>query len=187
MNPNTKYYTIASDWNPEEGNCKVTSFLPMEEAGFSKLSKPNDGMMPLSNVESQDYFINLGHSKSCHLNLMSEYEYRLAKEIINADMSKNQIDSQKQQQQKRNQNQGIALDLTTPTADNLYGGDTKGSFDLDFNNSVVNCIPKMNEPSAKCKVYEGWFEDKVDQSGYRLSVGQVSGDNNSMLAIIKLW
>ena len=30
MNPNTKYYTIASDWNPEEGNCKVTSFLPME-------------------------------------------------------------------------------------------------------------------------------------------------------------
>ncbi|HET7644790.1 MAG TPA: hypothetical protein VFK40_14895 [Nitrososphaeraceae archaeon] len=33
MNSNTKYYTITSDWNHEEENCKVTSFLPMEEAG----------------------------------------------------------------------------------------------------------------------------------------------------------
>ena len=45
--------------------------------------------MPLSGVESQDYFINLGHSKSCYFNLLSEYEFGLAKEIINADISKN--------------------------------------------------------------------------------------------------
>jgi hypothetical protein len=32
-------------------------------------------------------------------------------------------------------------------------------------------------------VYEGWFEDKGDKSGYTLSVGQFSGDNNSTLAI----
>ncbi|MGE3859586.1 MAG: esterase/lipase family protein [Nitrososphaeraceae archaeon] len=182
-NPNTKYYTIASDWNAEEGNCKITSFLPMEEAGFSKLPKPNDGMVPLSSVESQDYFINLGHSKSCHSNLMSEYEYGLAKEIINVDVSKNQTDSQQLQQQQRNQTSGMSLDLTTPTADNLYGGDKKGSFDLDFNNSTVSGIAKMNEPPAKGKAYEGWFEDKGDQSSYRLSVGQFSGDNNSTLAI----
>jgi uncharacterized alpha/beta hydrolase family protein len=82
MNPNTKYYTIAGDWNPESGNCQLTPFLPFEQSGFSKLPKPNDGMVPLSSVESQDYFINLGHSKSCHSNLMSEYEYGLAKDLI---------------------------------------------------------------------------------------------------------
>ena len=82
MNPNTKYYTIAGDWNPESGNCQLTPALPMEQSGFSKLPKPNDGMVPLSSVESQDYFINLGHSKSCHSNLMSEYEYGLAKDLI---------------------------------------------------------------------------------------------------------
>jgi hypothetical protein len=82
MNPNTKYYTIAGDWNPKLGNCQLTSALPFEQTGFSKLPKPNDGMVPLSSVESQDYFINLGHSKSCHSNLMSEYEYGLAKDVI---------------------------------------------------------------------------------------------------------
>jgi hypothetical protein len=82
MNPNTKYYTIAGDWNPESGNCQLTPFLPMEQSGFSNLPKPNDGIVPLASVESQDYFINLGHSKSCHSNLMSEYEYGLAKDLI---------------------------------------------------------------------------------------------------------
>ena len=88
---------------------------------------------------------------------MSEYEYGLAKEIIYADISKNQTDSQQQlqqQEQKRNQNSSISLDLTTPTTDNLYGGDTKGSFDLDFNNYTFSGIAKMNEPPAKDKVYE---------------------------------
>ena len=82
MNPNTKYYTIAGDWNPESGNCQLTPFLPMEQSGFSNLPKPNDGIVPLSSVESQDYFINLGHSKNSHSNLMSEYEYKLAKDLI---------------------------------------------------------------------------------------------------------
>jgi len=82
MNPNTKYYTIAGDWNPESGNCPPTQFLHFEQSGFSNLPKPNDGIVPLSSVESQDYFINLGHSKNCHSNLMSEYEYRLAKDVI---------------------------------------------------------------------------------------------------------
>ena len=82
MNPNTKYYTIAGEWDPKSGNCQLTPFLPIEQSGFFSLSKPNDGMVPLSSVESQDYFINLGHSKSCHTNLMSDYEYGLAKEVI---------------------------------------------------------------------------------------------------------
>src|SRR5829696_138018 len=132
MNANTKYYTIAGEWNPQSGNCQLTPFLPMEQSGFSNLPKPNDGMVPLSSVESQDYFINLGHSKSCHSNLMSEYEYGLAKVIL-VEGSSNQTGSQEpqpqpqpqpqQSSQQRNQNSGISLELTTPAADNLYGGD----------------------------------------------------------------
>jgi uncharacterized alpha/beta hydrolase family protein len=45
MNPNTKYYTIAGDWNPESGNCQLTAALPFEQTGFSNLPKPNDGMV----------------------------------------------------------------------------------------------------------------------------------------------
>ena len=61
----------------------------MEQSSSSTLPKPNDGMVPLSSVESQDYFINLGHSKSCHTNLMSDYEYGLAKEVIVEGSSSN--------------------------------------------------------------------------------------------------
>ena len=82
MNPNTKYYTIAGDWNPESKNCQLTLFLSCEQSGFSSLPIPNDGIVPLSSVESQDYFINLGHSKNCHSNLLSDYEYKLAKDLI---------------------------------------------------------------------------------------------------------
>ena len=80
MNPNTKYYTIAGDWNPQSESYQL--FFSFEQSGFSSLPIPNDGMVSVSSVESQDYFINLGHSKSCHSNLMSEYEYGLAKDVI---------------------------------------------------------------------------------------------------------
>ena len=82
MNPNTKYYTIAGEWNPQLENYQLLTFFSFEQSGFSSLPIPNDGMVPLSSVESQDYFINLGHSKSCHSNLLSEYEYKLAKDLI---------------------------------------------------------------------------------------------------------
>jgi uncharacterized alpha/beta hydrolase family protein len=96
MNPNTKYYTIAGEWDPKLGNCQLSLFAPMEQSGSSTLPKPNDSVVPLSSVESQDYFINLGHSKSCHTNLMSDYEYGLAKEVI-VEGSSSQTGSQKPQ------------------------------------------------------------------------------------------
>jgi len=185
MNPNTKYYTIAGDWNPDSGNCQLTPVIPMEQSGFSNLPKPNDGMVPLSSVESQDYFINLGHSKSCHSNLMSEFEYGLAKGVI-VESSSNQTGSQQKQpqqqpqpsSQQRNQNSGVSFDLTTPTAGNLYGGDKKGNFDLSFQNTSLIVTARMNEPPAKGQVYEGWFEDKGDASGYSLSVGKFDEKDN---------
>ncbi|HET7642863.1 MAG TPA: alpha/beta fold hydrolase [Nitrososphaeraceae archaeon] len=80
MNPNTKYYTIAGDWNPQSENYHL--FFSFEQSGFYSLPIPNDGMVSVSSVESQDYFINLGHSTNCHSNLLSDYEYELAKDLI---------------------------------------------------------------------------------------------------------
>jgi pimeloyl-ACP methyl ester carboxylesterase len=189
MNPNTKYYTIAGEWDPQLGNCQLTPFLPMEQSGSSDLPKPNDGMVPLSSVESQDYFINLGHSKSCHTNLMSDYEYGLAKDIILGDNKQTGIQQQQKQQQQPSQQQpsqqkipdtGVSLDLTTPTAGNMYGGDKKGSIDFSFQNNNVLGTAKMNEKPANGKVYEGWFEDKGDASGYSLSVGKFKENENTL-------
>ncbi len=81
MNPNTKYYTIAGNWNPSLGNCQLSLFLPME-AGFNNLPTPNDGLIPVSSVESQGYFHSLGHTNSCHTNLLSDYEYGLARDTL---------------------------------------------------------------------------------------------------------
>lgn len=81
-NPSTNYYTIAGDWNPNAGNCDLSLFSPIQQGGHDKLPKPNDGMVPLSSVESLNYTSSLGHSKSCHSNLLGEYEYGLAKDIL---------------------------------------------------------------------------------------------------------
>jgi pimeloyl-ACP methyl ester carboxylesterase len=188
MNPNTKYYTIAGEWDPQLGNCQLTPFLPMEQSGSSDLPKPNDGMVPLSSVESQDYFINLGHSKSCHTNLMSDYEYGLAKDVILGDNKQTGIQQQQKQQQPQQQqpsqqkiqDTGVSLDLTTPTTGNMYGGDKKGSIDFSFQNNNVIGTAKMNEKPANGKVYEGWFEDKGDASGYSLSVGKFKENENTL-------
>jgi triacylglycerol lipase len=183
MNPNTKYYTIAGDWNPESGNCQLTLALPMEQSSSSTLPKPNDGIVPLSSVESQDYFINLGHSKSCHSNLMSEYEYGLAKDVIvegssSSNQTGSQPSSQPSSQQQGNENSGVSLDLTTPAAaGSLYGGDKKGSFEFSVQNNNIYGTAEMNEQPTDGKVYEGWFEDKGDASGYSLSVGKFDNDN----------
>ena len=81
-NPNVKYYTIAGDWKPTEGNCDLSLFSYMQLGGYNILPKPNDGMVSLSSVESLDYSNSLGHSNNCHANLLNEYEYSLAKQVL---------------------------------------------------------------------------------------------------------
>ena len=81
QNQNTNYYTIAGDWKPEAGNCDLSMFSSAQQGGHDTLPKPNDGMVPLSSVESLKYTKSLGHSSSCHSNLLSEYEYGLAKKL----------------------------------------------------------------------------------------------------------
>jgi hypothetical protein len=80
MNPNTKYYTIAGNWNATLGNCPISLFSSVEL--FNNLPKPNDGLVSVSSVESQGYFHSLGHSKDCHTNLLGDYEYGLARNIL---------------------------------------------------------------------------------------------------------
>ena len=77
--------------------------------------------------------------------------------------------------------QSTSLDLTTPTADKISGGDKKGTLDLNTQNNTVTGTATMNEPAAEWKVYEGWFEDKGDASGYSLSQGKF--DENDTLNI----
>jgi uncharacterized alpha/beta hydrolase family protein len=79
MNPNIKYYTISGDWNPSLLlNCPQL----LGGIGYSQLPRPNDGLVPLSSVESQRYFHNLGHTSNCHSNLLNDKEYQLAKPIL---------------------------------------------------------------------------------------------------------
>ena len=155
MNPNTKYYTLQVNGivNQETVNYHCSHLWNNQ----ALLLFPSLMMVvPLSSVESQEYFINLGHSKSCHTNLMSDYEYGLAKEVI-VEGSSNQTGSQQPQQpskqpsqqhqqqekqkgseQQKIQNSGISLDLTTPTASNLYGEEKKGSLDFSVQNNNID-------------------------------------------------
>jgi len=73
--------------------------------------------------------------------------------------------------------QQTSLDLTTPTVTDLYGGDKKGTLDLNVQNNTLIATATMNEPPADSQVYEGWFEDKGDASGYSLSVGKFNENN----------
>ncbi len=73
-----------------------------------------------------------------------------------------------------------SLDLTTPTATDLYGGDKKGILNLNVQEETVIVNATMNEPPADGKVYEGWFEDKGDASGYSLSLGKFDEETNTL-------
>jgi hypothetical protein len=72
--------------------------------------------------------------------------------------------------------QNTTLDLTTPAGDKISGGDKKGTLDLNVKNDTITATAKMTEPVAAGQVYEGWFEDKGDASGYSLSLGKFDGN-----------
>ena len=84
-NPHTNYYTIAGDWNPAlSSNCLQFEWLPSTMLGYFLLQGRegnNDGIVPISSVESQDYFINLGHTADCHSSMLGYKEYKLAQKV----------------------------------------------------------------------------------------------------------
>jgi triacylglycerol lipase len=62
QNTNTNYYTIAG----------VCLLWPV----------PNDGLVPVSSVESLGYAHSLGNTLHCHMSLLSEPEYQEARSIL---------------------------------------------------------------------------------------------------------
>jgi hypothetical protein len=55
---------------------------------------------------------------------------------------------------------------------------------LNVKNDTVIATAQMTKPVAEGHVYEGWFEDKGDASGYSLSVGKFDGNGTPA---IKQW
>ena len=82
-NPNTQYYTIAGDWNPSLPCSSESSFLDSDDLGYYfYFPEPNDGIVNVSSVESQSYFINLGHTLNCHQDLTGNESYLLARDVL---------------------------------------------------------------------------------------------------------
>jgi hypothetical protein len=91
-NNNTKYFTIAGDWVPSLSsgslplNCTTEIHNPTTEiVGFSITSSEagsNDGIVPVSSIQSLPYSTSLGHTSDCNKNLLSQPEYNLAKNIL---------------------------------------------------------------------------------------------------------
>jgi pimeloyl-ACP methyl ester carboxylesterase len=69
MNPNTRYYTIAGDWGKNIG-------------GNPAIPGPDDGLVPVSSVESEGYFQSLGRTEHGHFELLGEDEYKLARDVL---------------------------------------------------------------------------------------------------------
>ena len=68
-------------------------------------------------------------------------------------------------------------DLTEPTMSNLYGGEKKGTLEVNSQNDEIQVLAMMDESPNDDEVYEGWFEDKGDASGYSLSLGKFDENN----------
>jgi hypothetical protein len=72
----------------------------------------------------------------------------------------------------------VDIELKVPTAGGEnYDGETKGTLDITDSNGTINLTAEMFEPPAGDDVYEGWFEDKGQASGYHLSLGKFDESN----------
>jgi pimeloyl-ACP methyl ester carboxylesterase len=69
MNPNTRYYTVAGDWQKQTGGNPI-------------IPGPDDGLVPVSSAESEGYFQSLGRTEHGHLELLGEEEYNLARDLL---------------------------------------------------------------------------------------------------------
>jgi pimeloyl-ACP methyl ester carboxylesterase len=82
QNQNTNYYTIYGDWNPSLP-CPLLAF---ENDGYTQLESMNagnnDGIVPVSSVESLSNFTNLGHTDHCHTGLLANEEYDMTKSVL---------------------------------------------------------------------------------------------------------
>ena len=76
MNPNTRYYTVAGDWQKQI-------------IGNPIIPGPDDGLAPVSSAESEGCFQSLGRTEHGHLELLGEEEYNLARDVLLEEGSSN--------------------------------------------------------------------------------------------------
>jgi pimeloyl-ACP methyl ester carboxylesterase len=89
-NPHTNYHTIAGNWSPSSGNfCTFYWPLSLTSDQLAKLGEvPNDGLVPISSVESAPNSTSLGHTSNCHTDLtLSDAEYTLSQDILRGGAS----------------------------------------------------------------------------------------------------
>ena len=86
-NSNTNYYTIAGNWIPSltftDPNCtpEGIGWLDFQRMGSSALPGPDDGIVPLSSVQS-GRFKSLGSTNNCHTDFLSGEEYQIARGVL---------------------------------------------------------------------------------------------------------
>ena len=65
------------------------------------------------------------------------------------------------------------LDIKTPGGNEAFGGEKKGTVELDPKEHTVIIVANISTPPKEGKVFEGWLAD-VGGSDYKLSLGEFS-------------
>jgi triacylglycerol lipase len=83
-NPHTDYHAIAGNWDPSSSHfCTFFWPLSLTSNRLGELGAvPNDGLVPISSVESAPNSTSLGHTSNCHTDLLSDAEYTLSQDIL---------------------------------------------------------------------------------------------------------
>jgi pimeloyl-ACP methyl ester carboxylesterase len=76
-NVHTKYFTISGDWLPD--------FWGFGNGGNFYIPGPDDGIVPVSSVESKSYFESLGRTFHTHMDLLGPKEYSMARDTLIGD------------------------------------------------------------------------------------------------------
>jgi hypothetical protein len=77
-NTHTQYYTIAGWYSPNLFYLEPLGFLTIPVT----IPIPSDTLVTITSVNSQPYFQFLDYSPNCHLNLLGDYEYGLAHDVL---------------------------------------------------------------------------------------------------------
>jgi len=75
-NQNISYYTIYRKWTCYLGKRRFSTIRK------SWITGSDDGLVPVSSVDSESYFINVGNTLDQHPELQTENEYEIAYPVL---------------------------------------------------------------------------------------------------------
>ena len=73
-NVHANYFTISGDWLPDVWG--------LGNGGNFYIPGPDDGIVPVSSVESKSYFKSLGRTSDAHMDLLGPEEYAIARDTL---------------------------------------------------------------------------------------------------------